>query len=201
MESGGERSGDLSLELVRRIHGGDREAWDELYLRYHDVLLLAIRARLGSRLRARLESEDILHSVVKDALRDLERFEPRGPGALGHYLHVCVLNKIRSKAEFHGAERRSGEETLSDSLLARLPGSAANEPRYLDGERFERLERALARLPENLREVVLLRTVEGLSNQEAAAVLGKTPEAASKLFNRALARLGSLVGPAGGGAG
>ena len=93
-QHGGAGVGDLSLELVRRIQAGDREAWDGLYLRYHDALLFAIRCRLGSRLRARLQSEDVLHSVIKDAMKDLARFEPRGAGALGHYLHVCVLNKI-----------------------------------------------------------------------------------------------------------
>lgn len=187
---------DLSLELVRRIQAGDRAAWERLYLRYHDALLFAIRSRLGSNLRAWLQSEDILHSVVKDALRDLERFEPRGPGSLAHYLHVCVLNKIRSKAAHFEAEKRAGERRVPSSVLDALPERSA-EPRYLDGARYERLEAGLARLPEPMREVVLLRSVEGLSNDEAAGVLAKTPAATSKLYNRALARLGTWMQPGG----
>jgi RNA polymerase sigma-70 factor (ECF subfamily) len=183
---------DLSLELVRRIHAGDREAWERLYLRYHDALLFAIRSRLGERLRGWLQSEDILQSVVKDALRDLERFEPRGPGSLQHWLHACVLNKIRSKAERFGAEVRAGEQRVPSSVLDELPGRGG-EPRYLDGARYERLEVALARLDEPMREVVLLRSVEGLSNEEAARILEKTPAATSKLYNRALARLGTWI--------
>lgn len=180
---------DLSLELVQRIQAGDTEAWERLYLRYHDALLFAIRSRLGSGLRAWLQSEDILHSVVKDALRDLERFEPRGPGSLQHYLHACVLNKIRSKAAHFGAEKRAGEQRVSSSVLDALP-ERGGEPRYLDGARYDRLEVGLAQLSEPMREVVLLRSVEGLSNDEAAGILGKTPAATSKLYNRALAQLG-----------
>ena len=44
-----------------------------------------------------------------------------------------------------------------------------------------------------MREVVLLRSIEGLGNDEAAALVGKSPEATSKAYNRALARLGALM--------
>ena len=183
---------DLSLELVQRIQAGDRAAWERLYLRYHDALLFAIRSRLGSNLRAWLQSEDILQSVVEDALRDLQHFEPRGPGSLQHYLHVCVLNKIRSKAAHFEADKRAGEQRVPSSVLDALP-ERSGEPRYLDGARYERLEAGLGQLPESMREVVLLRSVEGMSNDEAAGILGKTPAATSKLYNRALARLGTWM--------
>lgn len=187
---------DLSLELVRRIQAGDRAAWGQLYMRYHDALLFAIRSRLGSTLRGVLQSEDILQSVVKDALSDLARFEPRGPGSLGHYLHVCVLNKIRAKAAHHGADKRAGEHRMPASELEALP-EGVGEPRYLEGGRYERLESGMACLPAEMREVVLLRSVEGLGNAEAAALLGKSPAAASKLYNRALARLGAWMAAGG----
>lgn len=183
---------DASLELVRRIQSGDDGAWDELYLRYRDQLLLSIRCRLGPNLRSHLESEDILHSVFRDALADLQRFELRNPRALNHYLHTCVLNKIRNKADYFGAAKRQGEVPLTDSLLTQLPDPDAT-PQYHDSVRYAALERALARLPEEMREVVLLRRVEELSNQEAAEILGKTPEATSKLYNRAVARLATLT--------
>ena len=181
-----------SLELLARIQSGDGEAWNDLYLRYRDRLLFTIRCRLGSGLRARLQSEDILHSVVRQALGDLERFRPRDDGELGRYLHVCVLNKIRQKGNFFGAQRRRGDVPMSDSLLARLP--AGGTERYLDHERYDALERALHRLPEPMREAVLLRTVQGCSNEEAARALGKSPEATSKLYQRALARMAVAVG-------
>lgn len=193
---------ELSAELVRRVQDGDSSAWEELYLRFRDPLLLSIRCRLSRDLRSRLSSEDVLHSVVKDAMGDLVRFEHRGPGSLGHYLHTCVLNKIRNKAAYHAACKRAGDVRLSEQALATLPtpGDATPGgawPGYVEAERFGRLERALSRLPDQMRELVVLRLVEGATNAEAAQALGKTPEAASKAYNRALARLGTLAGSPG----
>lgn len=183
---------DGSIELLARIQAGDQEAWNDLYLRYRDRLLFTIRCRLGPGLRARLQSEDVLHSVVRQALVDLERFRPRDEGALGRYLHVCVLNKIRKKGAFFGAQRRAGEQTLSDTLLARLPGAGLDG--YIEHDRYAALERAIQRLPEAMREIVLLRSVQGMSNQEAAAATGKTPAATAKLHQRAIARLAVAMG-------
>ncbi len=185
---------DNSIELLQRIQNGDRSAWDELYLRYRDRLLFSIRCRLGPELRRRLQSEDVLHSVVREALTDLQRFEPQDERALGRYLHVCVLNKIKKKGNFYGAQRRAGDVPLSDTLMKRLPG--AGPERYLDQDRYEALERAIERLPEAMREVVMLRSIHGLTNQEAAAEIGKTPEATTKIYQRAVARLGVALGAA-----
>jgi len=182
-----------SVELVRRIQAGDESAWERLYLRFRDRLLLSIRCRLGARLRERLESEDILHSMFRDALSDVHRFVPQGPASVNRYLHACVLNKIRSKAEHYGAQKRTGEVPLSDSLLAALPHPGDSEPRYSQPEVYDRLEAALARLPEETREVILLRLVEDVPNQDVAAAIGKSPEAASKMYQRGLARLGVLL--------
>ena len=179
--------GETSLLLLRRIQSGDDAAWEPLYRRYRDQLLLSIRCRLGPKLRSRLESEDILHSMFREALSDLHRFEPVSPNALNRYLHTCVLNKIRSKADYYGALKRKGEIPLTDSVADNTP--ARPGVGYHDRTRYESLERALARLPATMREVLLLRRIEDLSNEEAAEVLGKSPDATSKLYNRALARL------------
>lgn len=181
---------DLSVELVRRIHEGDSSAFDALYRRYHDPLLFAVRARLGTRLRAALESEDVLQSVFKDALSDIQRFEPRAPGSLAHWLHVCVHNKIRGKAAHFGAEKRSGAVPLEEDVIARSSGDGLT---YFDQSRWGALEPALARLDETSREVVILRAIEGISNEDAARILERTPAATSKLYNRALARLGVFL--------
>jgi len=191
---GGASPHDDSIDLLRRGQLGDTGAWDDLYLRYRDRLLLSIRCRLGPALRARLESEDILQSVFKDVLKDLESFAPQHGAALNHFLHTCVLNKIRNKADYFGARKRSGEVPLSDSLIAALPNAPEQVPQYHDAPRYAALESALARLPDEMREIVLLRRVEGLSNREVADLLGRSPEAASKAYNRALARLASLIG-------
>ncbi|MBI5849682.1 MAG: sigma-70 family RNA polymerase sigma factor [Planctomycetes bacterium] len=181
----------LSLDLVERIRAGDRDAFADLYSRYRDRLLLTIRCRLGPGLRARLESEDVLQSVVRQAMHDLQDFERRGEGSLEHWLHACVLNKIRGLAAWHGAAKRAGDEPLSESLASRV--AAPGPPSYAESERFEKLERALARLPETMREVVLLRRIEGLDNAATAKQIKKSEAATAQIHARAMARLGALL--------
>lgn len=181
-----------TLELVQRLHAEDPAAWTELYRLYHDELLFTIRVNLGARLRAALQSEDVLQSVALEAFKALPRFEHRGPGSLSAFLRRLVLNKIRDRADHFAAEKRAGTVPLSDSMLGALGDRC--EPRYYDTERFERLERALAGLPDDMRHVLLLRKIEGLSSQQAAARLDRSDAATRKLYSRALARLSLSMG-------
>jgi RNA polymerase sigma-70 factor (ECF subfamily) len=183
---------DRTLELARRIQGGDRSAWDELYRRTHDELLFLVRARLGARLRAALESEDILQSAAIEAFQALPRFEARGPGSLRRFLHTLVLNKIRDRADTFGAQKRAGAVPLSESVLAVVEDPSSAAVRYHDGA-YDRLEVALQSLPADLREVLVLRRIEGLASQEVAERLGRSDAAVRKAYSRALARLSTLL--------
>ncbi len=185
-----------TLELLGRIRDGQQDAWEDLYRRYHDDLLFAVRAHLGRRLRSALESEDVLQSVVIDAFKALPHFEQRHPGGLRAYLHKMVVNKIRDRADHFGAQKRAGTVPLTDSLAEHA--AAPGEPTYLAGERFERLERCLGALPDDMARVLILRKVDGLSSRETAQTLGKSDDATRKLYSRALARLTMVMGASGG---
>ncbi len=186
-----------SLELIARLKTGDAAAWEQLYRRYHDHLLLVARMRIGARLRAFVESEDIFQSVARDAFTALSRFEYRGPGSLERYLRLLVLNKIRDRADTFGAQKRAGAAPLDTALIEAL-AERDDGPRYHDAEAYGRLERALRALPDDLREIVLLRKVEGLSSREIAERAGTTDDAVRKATSRAMARLVTLLGPDGG---
>lgn len=183
-------SANLTTDLVARIRAGDRSAWDALYARYRDRLLFAVRCRLGPGLRRKLESEDILQSVMLEALGELGAFTPEGDAGLRHFLHVLITRKIRDRADTFGAAKRAGDVPL-DAAAAAV--AAPTPPTYADGPRFEALERALARLPDDLREVVLLRKIDGLPSAEVARRLGLTDAAVRKAVSRGMARLTRLA--------
>jgi len=182
----------VTLALLTRIKDGDAAAFDELYRRYHDELLFAVRMHLGRGLRGALESEDVLQSVAIDAFRALPHFEPRADGSLKHYLHKMIVNKIRARASYFNAAKRAGTQPLSETQASLLPGREV-QPEYVEGERFERLERALELLPDEMREVVVLRKIDGLASREAAELVGKSDAAVRKLYSRGLARLTLLM--------
>ncbi len=184
----------VSMDIVARIQGGDGEAWDELYRRYHDQLLFTVRMRLGSGLRAVLQSEDVFQSVALDAFQALQRFEYRGPGSLERFLKQMVLNKIRDRAKYFGAEKRAGGVDLDDGAIEALAAPGKDGPDYHAAETYGKLEGAIALLPEDMREVLLLRKVEGLSSSEVAAHLGKSDAAVRQLASRAMARVAVTMG-------
>lgn len=185
-----------TVELLGRIREGDATAWDELYRAYHDELLFVARMNLGNKLRSALDSEDVLQSAALEAFRALPRFEYREEGGLRRFLHRLVVNKIRDRADTHGAQKRAGAVQLTDTLMRGLAGSG--EPTYASAK-YEQLERCLGRLPEEMRRVILLRKIEGYSSKEAAEHMGATDAATRKLYSRAMAKLASLMHGDGGG--
>src|SRR3954462_13177172 len=95
-----------------------------------------------------------------------------------------------------GAARRSvareAELPEASSLLLgrQLLASGSTPSAHLARKELARRVRcAVARLAERDREILLLRSFEGLSNQEAAQVLGVQPDTASQRYGRALLRL------------
>lgn len=178
-----------SLDLVARIQKGDEDAWGELYRRYHDQLLFTVRMRLGSGLRAVLQSEDVFQSVALDALQALRHFEYRGPGSLERFLKQMVLNKIRDRAKYFGAEKRAGGVALEASELDAVALNADDGPGYHEAETYEQLEQAIKSLPDDMREVLLLRKVEGLTSREVAEQLGRSDASVRQLASRAMAKV------------
>jgi RNA polymerase sigma-70 factor (ECF subfamily) len=183
-----------TLLLLARAERGDEDAWRALYDRYHDQLLLWIRLDLGPGLRRFLQSEDIFQSVALEWFRDLRRFEYRGPGSLNRYLRVLVANKIRDRSDTFGAAKRGAPAPLEHDP------ADTEDVRYHD-LRYERLEHAIAGLPDEMRSVVVWHKLEGVPLAEIAERLRKSDPAVRQISSRALAKLALALrddGPASG---
>jgi len=63
-----------SLDLVLRAQQGDTDALNRLFERYYGRVQRIVRLRLGSRLREKVESGDILQETFIAAVRSLEDF-------------------------------------------------------------------------------------------------------------------------------
>ncbi len=179
---------EITVELIADARRGNSAALDDLFRRHHDHLLMAVRLRLGPRLRGVLESGDILQSVALEAFRELDGFEPRGQGSFRRFLNHLVLNKIRDRARHFEAQKRSGTEPLTPEHLE--DAATAGTGNYLDPNgRFEQLEAEIRRLPDDLQEVLILRAVDGLPSAEVAQQLGKSDAAVRKMYSRGIAQL------------
>jgi len=180
---------DETQMMVAQAQAGDDAILEDLFTRLHDHILLAVRLRLGTGLRSVMESRDIFQSVALEAIRDLPKFEARGHGSFRHYLNRMVLNNIRDRANHFNAVKRQGCEAAPQSVLENVP-DASSEVTYHDSSgRFERLERQIANLPEEMRQVLVLRAVDGLPSKQVAELLGKSDAAIRKIYSRAVAQL------------
>jgi RNA polymerase sigma-70 factor (ECF subfamily) len=145
-------------ELLQRIGGGDREAFDVLYRRFvRPVFALALR-RLGDRGRAEDATQDAFASVWRSA--SSYRAE-RGPGA--PWLYAVARNAIVDRA------RARSESPME------LPEEASSEPGPPEEAEHSwvawRVHRALQELPEHERTLIELAYWSGLSQSEIADFL------------------------------
>lgn len=166
-----------------------------------DLLRGYVRGRLGAKLRTKESSLDLVQSVCREALRDLDAFEDRGEGSFRAWLLTRAENKIKDRGRFWARERRDPSREISLAAEARNAESGAAEvgdqlaagasPHDVAAAREELrgLEEAFAGLPDDYREVIVLTKLEGLSHAEAGERLGRTPGATRSLLCRALARL------------
>ncbi len=185
-------SSNQSLDLIRRAQAGDREALNQLMDRHYGRVHRAVRARLGPRLRSRVDSGDILQQTFLQAVRSFDRFHVQSEGGLVHWLSKIAEAQIRDAADYHLRQRRSVDREQS---LDQAPGTddgrhplvealADDAPTPLQeltrDERRRLLEECMDRLPRHFREVLLLRDFEKVSWQEIAVMMGRPSESAAR---------------------
>jgi RNA polymerase sigma-70 factor, ECF subfamily len=156
------------LGIARRIAGGDREQFTALIRQYNRRLYRLARATL----RDDAEAEDALQDAYLSAYHGIQDF--RGDAAISTWLSRLVLNECLGR--IRRSNRRSKVVPLVSSndevgLVAEEP---AGRPERIVARAQMRglLEQKLDELPEAFRVVFVLRSVEELSVEETAEVLG-----------------------------
>ena len=174
-----------TAELLDKVRKGDAEAVDGLLAAHREPLRRMIGLRLDPALAARLDASDVVQDVLLEAHRRLSDYL-RNPVMPFHLWlrHIAKDHLIDAHRRHRVAQRRSldreqplaparmSDESsfdLAGQLLDQEPTPASEAVRR---ELQRRLETAVAALPEDDREIILLRHGEQLSNQETAAALG-----------------------------
>lgn len=191
--------------LLDRIRAGDKPAVDRLFDRHRPYLRRVVELRLDPKLRPRVDPSDVVQEAQMEAHRRLKTYlrEPVFPFRL--WLRQIAYDRLLMTRRFHmEAGRRAVERDLplpdrSSILLAREFISAGLSPsqHLLRREFIRRVREAIGRLPEGDHEVLILRKLEGLSNQETAQLLEIDPATASRRFGRAVLRLRDILIEAG----
>src|SRR5271168_1821592 len=174
--------------------------------RYRSWLGLLARLQVEPRFRAKFDPSDIVQQTMLEAVRDWPKFRGGTEAELAAWLRQILAHVLLHEMRRFGAAQRrdvdrevSLEQALAES--SRRLGDALAAPGSSPSERASRhelelqLADALARLPADYAEVILLRNVEGLSHDEIAVRMGRGVGAVRMLWVRALARLRQELEP------
>lgn len=187
-------------QLVRRARAGDSAALGELLDAHRPYLRLLAERLLDHRLAARLDASDLIQQTCLSVHMRIEEFiGQEGPEFIAWLRQIHernIQNAIRDHvyAGKRGISREAapdGEKTPGIERAVSRETSASQ--RMLLGESAVELARALDKLPEDQREAVRLRYVEGRPLAEIATQLGRSREAAAGLLKRGLQTLRTLV--------
>ncbi len=175
-------------ELAALALAGHDDAFAEIVHRYRDGLYrLAMTSLAHSD-----DALDVVQETFIAAHRTLKRFDLERP--MRPWLMRIALNHCRDRLR-HRRVRRMLTPFVSDD---RAVGWISDDrPRHdveiADREELARTMRAISALPAAIREPLVLRTIEGLSQAETAATLGISEKAVETRVRRAREKLRAAV--------
>ena len=137
--------------LIWKLKRGNRDALRVLYEKYKDSL----RTIAGSMLHDRDAAEDILHDVFVSFAENARRLQIRTN--LKHYLTSCVVNRVRDEYR-----RKQKKQVIGlDDAQPVSADSKRPESRLIDDEKARLLTAALAEIPFEQREAIVLHLKAG----------------------------------------
>jgi RNA polymerase sigma-70 factor (ECF subfamily) len=169
-------------ELMERFCQGDEAAFEALFSRHAS----GVQAFLQRMVRDRPLAEDLTQTAFLSFVRARGRWV-RGSG-VRPWLYGIAANAARDTL------RRSSKHLEDVSATGELPAGDSVAPALSDPALARQLEGALARIPEQQREAVILHHLDGFSFAEIAETLGVSVTAAKLRAHRGYEKLRELLG-------
>ena len=180
----GEVRSDPDGSLLQSVLAGDRKAFELLVGRYQSkVYRLAMGLTHNSQ-----DAEEIIQEVFFKVYRNLAEFE--GKSAFSSWLYRIALNTSYMKLR----ERRGSNLVSLDDVINQLEEqtldhesdwSSRPDDQLHTSEAMAIIEKAVEKLPEEFKSVLILRDIEGFTNEEAGEILELSVPAVKSRLHRA----------------
>ena len=186
-------------ELLGQALRGDREALGRLLEAQRATLHRLAERQLEGRIAVRVDASDVIQQTFLEAYRSFPQFAGRDARELVAWLQSILDHKVAGAIRDHALLQKRDvrrEQSMDASQGGGGPlkqeldaGLSTPSQKAIRGEEEERLARALAALPDDQREAVRLRHLEGWALADIARHLGRTPAATAGLIKRGVQAL------------
>jgi RNA polymerase sigma-70 factor (ECF subfamily) len=186
-------------DLLEQARRGDWEALGRLLEAQRAALHRLAERQLDGRVAVRVDASDIIQQTFLEAHRSFPQFAGSDARDLAAWLQGILDHKVAGAIRDHTLlQKRSvcREQSLDDSHGGGMPlkqaldaGQSSPSQKAMRGEEAQRLTQALTSLPDDQREAVRLRHLEGWALDDIARHLGRTPGSTAGLIKRGMKAL------------
>jgi len=173
--------------LIEQVLAGNTGLFELLMRRYNERVYRAVR----SIVRDEREVEDVMQQAYVNAFTHLRQFN--GSARFSTWLTRIAVNEALARVRHQGRYDAFDEESSNVEGFTTLNQSENPERQAFAHELRDLLEWAIDRLPGGMREVFVLREVEGLSTLEVAQCLNVSEDVVKTRLSRARATLRRLL--------
>src|SRR6476659_4268625 len=198
-----ESSGGVA-QWLPAARAGSREALGQVLEAARQYLLGFARQEFDADLRAKNSPSDVVQETFVEAQRAFGQFQGDTETELLAWLRQLLLHRVgKLRRHYRDTQKRrlAREVALGGDSSSNGPaeGLAANmlspSGQAMEHEQDQALQAALGRLPDDYRRVITLRYLEDLPFEEIGQLLQRSPDAARKLWARAVERLHEELDP------
>ena len=198
-----EPTGDAARWLPA-ARAGSREALGQLLEAARQYLLSIARQEFDPDLRAKNSPSDVVQETFVEAQRDFGQFQGDTEAELLAWLRQLLLHRVgKLRRRYRDTQKRrlarevalGGDDSFEGPAGALAANALSPSGQAMEHEEDQALQEALGRLPEDYRRVISLRHEERLPFEEIGRRLDRSPDAARKLWARAVERLHEELDP------
>lgn len=174
-------------ELAAFALAGHQPAYTELMHRHRDGVFRLLRGLVGDADTA----IDLTQQTFISAFGALPRYDTQR--AFRIWISRIAVNKARDWARRRAVRRFLTLARPIEEAMSVADPSAQSDVQLADRAELARTMAAIANLPSKLKDVLVLRTIEGMSQAETAATLGVSEKAVETRLRRARTKLGEIL--------
>lgn len=174
-------------ELAALALGGQERAYREFLRRYREPIYRLVR----STIRDGEEALDVTQESFVAAFAALKRYDRERPFKL--WISRIAINKCRDWARRRAVRAFFTRAAPIDDAFDLASDNASPETEAGDRAELAKVSTAIAELPAKLRETLILRAIEGMTQAEAAGVLGVTEKTVETRLYRARLALADIL--------